>query len=328
MNRSCFVKLITWLKDTRVAAKHSTEDYIDGIPKDVLAQVLKIVINSIYGKLGFEVGDICDRLAVLQVTINGQLMIMMLCESLELAGIEVISANTDGIVIKLHKKNKEKFEKITNNWKELTKLDADSEEYNVYINRDINNYYIQELNGKISYKGALNPYMYAVDLRNGYDMPIVAKAVVDFFLYNKPVLETFYEAKNILDFCKTQNVGKQFHVEFTKGVNRKVLQRHVRFYVSNNGGTIEKVHTFNKSRNGLCAGQTVTILNSLDDKPIEYRNINYKYYYNEAYKIIDPIKLRISPNQKGNVDKKTKSGKSLIKKYNGCYNTLFDDNEE
>lgn len=52
MNEGVFVKLITWLKDTRVQAKHSTEEFIDGIPKDVLAQVLKIVINSIYGKLG------------------------------------------------------------------------------------------------------------------------------------------------------------------------------------------------------------------------------------------------------------------------------------
>lgn len=137
MNEGVFVKLIHWLKETRVTAKHSKEDYIDGIPKDVLAQVLKIVINSIYGKLGFEKGDICDRLAVLKVTINGQLMIMMLCESLELAGIEVVSANTDGIVVKLHKKNKAKFEEIADEWKRLTKLDADSEEYKCYINRDI-----------------------------------------------------------------------------------------------------------------------------------------------------------------------------------------------
>lgn len=137
MNEGVFVKLITWLKDTRVQAKHSKEELIDGIPKDVLAQVLKIVINSIYGKLGFEKGDLCDRLAVLKVTINGQLMIMMLCESLELAGIEVISANTDGIVVKLHKRNKEKFEQIAQEWKDLTKLDADSEEYKCYINRDI-----------------------------------------------------------------------------------------------------------------------------------------------------------------------------------------------
>ena len=52
LNEGVFCKLVTWLKDTRVAAKHSKEDYIDGIPKDILAQALKIVINSIYGKLG------------------------------------------------------------------------------------------------------------------------------------------------------------------------------------------------------------------------------------------------------------------------------------
>ena len=320
MNEGVFVKLIHWLKETRVTAKHSKEDYIDGIPKDVLAQVLKIVINSIYGKLGFEKGDICDRLAVLKVTINGQLMIMMLCESLELAGIEVVSANTDGIVVKLHKKNKAKFEEIANEWKRLTKLDADSEEYRCYINRDINNYVIEELNGKVSYKGALHPTMYAVDLQKGYDMPIVAKAVVDYFLNDKPILETLYECKNILDFCKTQNVGRQFHVEFTIGTKREILQRNVRFYVTNKGGVIEKVNDNSGDRSGLCAGKQVTILNTLDDKRIEYRNINYSYYYQEALKIIDPIKLSISPKQKG--------GKSLIKKMSGQYQSLFDNLEE
>lgn len=320
MNEGVFVKLIHWLKETRVTAKHSKEDYIDGIPKDVLAQVLKIVINSIYGKLGFEKGDICDRLAVLKVTINGQLMIMMLCESLELAGIEVVSANTDGIVVKLHKKNKAKFEEIADEWKRLTKLDADSEEYKCYINRDINSYVIEELNGKVSYKGALHPTMYAVDLQKGYDMPIVAKAVVDYFLNNKPILETLYECKNILDFCKTQNVGRQFHVEFTVGTKREILQKNVRFYVTNKGGVIEKVNDNSGDRSGLCAGKQVTILNTLDDKRIEYRNINYSYYYQEALKIIDPIKLSISPKQKG--------GKSLIKKMSGQYQSLFDNLEE
>lgn len=316
-NESIFVKLIHWLKETRITAKHSKEDYIDGIPKDVLAQVLKIVINSIYGKLGFEHGDICDRLAVLKVTINGQLMIMMLCESLEQAGIEVMSANTDGIVVKLYKRNKAKFEEIANDWKKLTKLDADSEEYKCYINRDINNYVIEEINGKVSYKGDLNPNMYAVDLQNGYNMPIVAQAVVNYFLNNKPVLETLYECKNILDFCKTQNVGKQFHVEFTIGISREILQRNVRFYVTNKGGVLEKVNDNTHGRNNMCAGYQVSILNTLDDKRIEYRNINYSYYYQEALKIIDPIKLNISPKQKG--------GKSLIKKLSGQYESLFDD---
>lgn len=328
MNEGVFVKLITWLKDTRVQAKHSKEEYIDGIPKDVLAQVLKIVINSIYGKLGFEKGDICDRLAVLKVTINGQLMIMMLCEELELNGIEVVSANTDGIVVKLYKKDKANFDNIVKEWQELTKLDADSEEYKCYINRDINNYTIEELNGKVSYKGALHPKMYANDLSKGYDMPVVAEAVVNYFLKGKPVLETLYECKNILDFCKTQNVGRQFHVEFTIHNKTSEMQRNVRFYVSNKGGIIEKVHNDEGNRSNLCAGYMVTILNTLDDLDIAYRNINYTYYYNEALKIIDPIKLRISPNSKSDKIKGTKSGKALIKQLSGCYQTLFDDNEE
>lgn len=325
LNEGVFVKLIHWLKETRVTAKHSKEEYIDGIPKDTLAQVLKIVINSIYGKLGFERGDICDRLAVLKVTINGQLMIMMLCESLELAGIEVMSANTDGIVIKLYKKDKATFETIASDWKKLTGLDADSEEYKCYINRDINNYIIEELNGKLSYKGALNPFMYRVDLQKGYDMPIVAQAVVNYFIYNKPVLETLYECRNILDFCKTQNVGRQFHVEITKGSTCNILQRNVRFYVSNKGGIIEKVNDNTGARNSLCAGKQVVVLNTLDDLRIEYRNINYSYYYQEALKIIDPIKLSISPNQKGDASRGVKSGKVLLKKMSGQYNSLFDD---
>lgn len=54
-----------------------------------------------------------DRFAQLQVTINGQLMTMTLVEELELNGIHVISANTDGIVIKLPKDKLEVFNDIT-----------------------------------------------------------------------------------------------------------------------------------------------------------------------------------------------------------------------
>lgn len=328
LNEGCFVKLVEWLRDTRVEAKHSKEDYIDGIPKDVLAQVLKIVINSIYGKLGYDEGDICDRLAVLNVTINGQLLIMMLCEELELNGIEVVSANTDGIVVKLYKKDKTKFNEIAENWKNITKFGADSEEYLCYINRDINNYLIQETNGKISYKGALNPKMYAIDLSKGYDMPIVAQAVVNYFIDGKPIMETLYECKNILDFCKTQNVGKQFNVEFATNKGFELYQRNVRFYVAMNGGVIYKTHKFTNAKNNLCAGYRVQILNTLDDKRIELRGINYQYYYDECMKIIDPIKLNISPNLKADANKKTKSGKALIKKYSNSYLSLFDDNDE
>lgn len=170
--------------------------------------------------------------------------------------------------------------------------------------------------------------MYAIDLSKGYDMPIVAQAVVNYFIDNKPIMESLYECKNILDFCKTQNVGKQFHVEFATNSGFETLQRNVRYYVSTNGGVIYKTHNINNTKNNLCAGYKVKILNTLDDSRIELRSINYQYYYDECMKIIDPIKLSISPNLKADANKKTKSGKALIKKYSGSYLSLFEDNDE
>lgn len=162
--------------------------------------------------------------------------------------------------------------------------------------------------------------MYAVDLQKGYDMPIVAQAVSNYFLEHKPVMETLRDATNILDFCKTQNVGRQFHVEQTfvnnQQVQRVICQRYVRFYVSNTGCIVEKVHNDTASRSRMAAGSVVTVINTLDDMDISLRNINYKYYYEEAMKIINPIKLGISPKGKG---------RTRIKKAYGQFNSLFDD---
>lgn len=68
-------------------------------------------------------------MCTLPTKINGQYYIIMFCEELELNGIPVISGNTDGIVIKLYNDKKEKFEEITKNWEEYTRLSADSEDY-------------------------------------------------------------------------------------------------------------------------------------------------------------------------------------------------------
>ena len=163
-------------------------------------------------------------------------------------------------------------------------------------------------------------------------MPVVAKAVFEYFVNGTPVMDTLHNHTDILDFCKTQNVGKQFDVVYQICNHGKIetikSQRHVRFYVSNKGVVIQKQHKINGKMSCLAGGKPVIILNSLDDKPIEERNINYGYYCEECYKIIDPIMLGISPNMKGDRDKGTKSGKALIKLYSRQYNTLFDDDDD
>lgn len=331
MIKSAFRNLIQWMKDTRVTVKHSDEAVVDGIPRDVLALVLKIVINSIYGKFGFENGPLYDRLATLQVTINGQLMLLMLCEELEANGIPIISANTDGLMVKVYEDKEEDFNRIVDWWQKTTGMSMDADVLHCLIARDVNNYIAQfrvkdKKTGKLKLedelKGTFNPLMYLNDLQKGYSMPIVSKAVYDYFINHVPVMDTLKAATNILDFCMTQNVGKNFHIIQRRVINNEVVdevyQRYVRFYVANNGHVLMKVHNISGQKERFAAGTVVQICNSLDDTPIELRNIDYGYYYRECMKIIEPVKLGISPKGKG---------KTRVKKYAGMYNKLFDDDE-
>lgn len=331
MIKSAFRNLIQWMKDTRVTVKHSDEAVVDGIPRDVLALVLKIVINSIYGKFGFENGPLYDRLATLQVTINGQLMLLMLCEELEGNGIPIISANTDGLMVKVYEDKEEDFNRIVDWWQKTTGMSMDADVLHCLIARDVNNYIAQfrvkdkktgEFKLEDELKGTFNPLMYLNDLQKGYSMPIVSKAVYDYFINHVPVMDTLKAATNILDFCMTQNVGKNFHIIQRRVINNEVVdevyQRYVRFYVANNGHVLMKVHNISGQKERFAAGTVVQICNSLDDTPIELRNIDYGYYYRECMKIIEPVKLGISPKGKG---------KTRVKKYAGMYNKLFDDDE-
>lgn len=332
--KEIFVNMVKYFRDTRVKAKHTKdiEGYIiDNVPNKISAEALKIVINAIYGKFGSDIFFLYDKFAQMQVTINGQLMTMTLVEELELNGIHVISANTDGIIIKLPNNKKELFNNIVKNWNDTNKMQADSENYKIYFGRDVNNYIAVWDNEKIDAKGDFNPEQHISDLKKGYDMPIIAKAVFNYLYKNIPVMQTLQEHKDILDFCKTQNVGRQFDVVYDEFNNNKwttiYSQRHVRFYVANKGIILKKEHKVTKDRSVLASGLPVKLLNTLDDIPIENRNINYKYYRDEAYKIIDPIMLKISPNQKADRAKGTVSGKVSLRKYSQQYLTLFDEED-
>lgn len=330
--KKIFIELLRWWRDTRIKCKHAVdENVIKDVLNKIAAEALKIVINAIFGKLGSERFFLYDNLAKAAVTINGQLMTMTLCESLELAGIHVVSANTDGIVVKLPIDKREIYEQIVEEWNKENRMSADDEEYDMVVSRDVNNYFDIQKDGTIEYKGALDPKQYLKELTKGFDMPVVAIAVFNYFVHNKPVMDTLREHKDILDFCKTQNVGRQFEVIYHEVVNGEVKkiysQRHIRFYVSTHGVIIQKEHKDTKKCSVLAGGLPSRILNTLDDKPIEERDIDYKYYYEECYKIIDPIKLGISPNQKADKQKGVRSGKLSIKKRARQYLTLFDEED-
>lgn len=318
--------------DERLEHKHLAKDKsLDVMERDkhaTAAACLKIVANAgIFGKMGSERSFLCDKKAMYQVTINGQLFLLMLIEKLELAGIHVISANTDGIVTIVPRELEQTADDICHWWEKHLGLELEFTYYTKYVTEGVNSYLTVKRGGSSKFKGRMNPKMFLEDLSKGYNSPIVAKCVTEYFINGTPVMETLRNAKSILDFCRTQNVNHKYRLEFTHVVDGKirtdVVQRNTRFYISSTGGTLMKVESMGWNerneeqvkKSSLCAGQRVSICNTVDDTDISELNVNYLYYYNEAMAIIEPIEQ--SRNNKG-------KGKRLVKKYYGMRNTLFD----
>lgn len=316
MVESAWFEIVEFLITERVNAKKAGNK--------VTAEALKIVINSIFGKLGFEFGFMYDRKALIQVTLNGQLLLLMLIERLEAAGFMVISANTDGIVTQIPRDRESEYHAICDQWMVDTQFNLEFADYEKYIRVHVNSYISlkpddpnnpKPTSKRLKMKSSMNPYLYREDLSKGFNCPIVAMAIADHFINGGEVMDYIKSCKNILMFCKTQNVDKSYDVVIDKVVNGKVireqLQRNNRYFISLYGGVLKKVR--GKEEANLVSGEYVTIANEIEDTPVEQLEIKYSYYYDEAMKIINQIRLGMN----------TKS-RSKLKKQFGMYKSLFD----
>lgn len=271
--------------------EHRIEAKKDG--RDTEAYVLKILVNSVFGKTLYDKHWLYDPLVGLRVTINGQLYMLMLIDHLVKEGFKVISANTDGLVTLVPTNRLEIYKYICKEWEIVTKFDLEFTEYSKYIRKDVNNYVTVKKDGSTKEKG---DFLQAdkISLRQGIDRPIVSKALYNYFVYNTPIENTIYDSKDIYEFCVAKKVDNKFVNEFHTLVNNmhdiKELQKSIRYYVSTNGGTLYKVDRENNKYISYCVNRKVTILNNnKETKDISEYNIDYGYYITETKKIIDTI---------------------------------------
>lgn len=274
-----FIEILKNITKERLEAKKNKDK--------VKADGLKITINSIFGKLGSETFWLQDAKAFLSVTVSGQLFLLMLIEKLVLAGIEVISANTDGIVSRIPRELENKYYELCKEWEKETDFELEYTDYSLYVRSDVNNYITKKASGEFKEKGR---YLEEIDLKKGYKYPIIPKCLSDYFLKNREIIDTLKSSDNILDFCISQKTGKDFILEYRTEEKVESLQKTNRFYVSNSGGELVKVRQSNGGEIGLYVGNKTRILNDFDDAiPIENYDINYDFYEEEARKYIGNI---------------------------------------
>lgn len=271
-----FLEVYKQIKDERIEAKHNGNK--------VKNETLKLALNGLSGNLQNEHNFCYSPFAVMQIRINGQLLLLMLAEKLTQLGCRIVQANTDGLFVLLKKDVYSKVNKVCRDWEQLTKLTLEEERFKAMYQYAINDYFAIAEDDSVKEKGM---FITTVKLGKGLTPKIIPKAVINFFKNGVPVEETIKGCQDIRDFLMSEKTGKQWHVEY----NNKEQQRTNRFYASTNGAYLWKWKGEDaRQYQNMLTASGVTLLNYLDDKPIEERKINYRYYIMEAYKIIRELK--------------------------------------
>ncbi len=174
--------------------------------KNPLQQPYKIVLNGTYGASKDKYNPLYDPRQANNVCINGQLLLLDLIEHLE-PYFELVQSNTDGVMFKLKSKaDIPKYKAICREWEQRTRMTLEHDHIRKVIQKDVNNYMIVMDNGKIKSKGSYVKELNPID----YDLPIVNKAVKEYFINGTAPYDTVSSCTDLKEFQKIVKISSKF----------------------------------------------------------------------------------------------------------------------
>lgn len=210
-----FLQVYRAIVEDRLAAKASGNTPV--------ADSLKIVINGSFGKFGSKYSILYAPNFLTQTTLTGQLSILMLIEMLEYAGIHVVSANTDGIVIKCPRNAVHILNQVVEEWEQQTNYKTEETRYLSLYSRDVNNYiaikqkfdkatntWIEEADGTKCKGAYANPWAskknLAMRLHKNPTTTVCVEAVENFLIRGVPIDHTITTEQDIRKFVTVRSV--------------------------------------------------------------------------------------------------------------------------
>lgn len=294
--------------------------------------VYKLALNGTYGDSNNPFSPFYDPKFTMSITINGQLLLCMLAETLmQLESLRIIQINTDGLTIKYPSEMKDWVHSVSRWWEKLTSLQLENVRYHSMHIKNVSNYIAQYTDGRVKRKGA---YEYDKEWHQDHSALVVPKAAERALLYGEDVRDFIMSHTNPLDFMLREKVNRNSRLEID-GVN---IGNIVRYYISEDGNTLEKVmpptgvegsfkfankltpayiasimneigegvwderiHTKNKSvyaerRSNVQAGWKVTPCNKLEqnDYMLKPKTLNYEWYIAEAEKLVNEVLTNVN----------------------------------
>lgn len=219
-----FLGVYKSIVDRRIAAKKAKDKVTDA--------ALKITINGSFGKFGSKWSVLYGPKLLIQTTVTGQLALLMLVDRLEARNIKVVSANTDGIVIKCHRSKRDLMLSIFADWELTTGFQTEETEYVALYSRDINNYIAIKPDGSYKTKGA-----YAeTSLSKTPASYVCSRALVDYLQFGVPIESTIRACSDVRDFVSVRSVtgggvkgdqylGKAVRWYYAKGIEGSITYR-------------------------------------------------------------------------------------------------------
>lgn len=280
------------LKDVEGAKEERIRLHAEMKLHKVIADSLKIVINGSFGKLGNKYSTLYAPQLMLQVTITGQLVLLMLIEALEDMGIQVISANTDGIICKYSEERHQEVRDMVAAWENHTAFKTEETKYLAVYSRDVNNYiaikedndpearFLDEKLG-VKTKGVFCERGSALNsiLSKNPETLVCSDAVISLLKNGTPIDKTIKECKDIRRFVIVRNV----HGGAAKTIKGEAiyLGKTVRYYYGK--GSAEPIYYVRSGNKVPVSEGSVPCMDLPKELP---EDIDYDRYVKEATEML------------------------------------------
>lgn len=252
-----FVTMYNKLREYRLSMKHVNP---------TLAKGLKLILNSAFGKTGFAYSRLYNPQVFIQITLTGQLYLLMILEMCEKYGLPVLSINTDGFTLIDDNNNFSTL--IARHMESITGLTLEESVYEKYYGKDVNNYMTFKDNGKIK---AIGSYSMNRDIGGSNNSLAINKMVLN-------VLKHGGEPKDYLKDC--------LPCDYLNIANCTATNEVIRFYRAKNCD-LNPLRFANGRK--VPKGDCCAIASDFEPLQAIVDNIDYEYYVNEAQNLLDKI---------------------------------------
>ena len=225
-------------KEFCVIYKNLYEQRKTYLKKSAESAMLKLALNGVYGDSNNQFSVFYDPLFTMSITLNGQLLLCKLAETLmTIDGLQIVQVNTDGLTVRVPRANKHSVDLVRGVWEAMTGLQLEEAIYKTMMIRDVNNYIAQYENGSVKRKGA---YEYDMEWHQNAGGLVIAKVAEKVLLENAPIRQTLEQWPDIMDFMLRAKVPRSSYLAIEKDGVTSQLQNVTRYYIAEGGGRLFK----------------------------------------------------------------------------------------